>query len=325
MLQTRLSELFDLRYPIVSAPMAGHSSAGLAAAVSAAGGLGTFGGVNRGGAAWVRGQIRVVRERTGRPFGVGFITHWLHRHEESFAVCLEERVPVIAFSFADPGPWVGRAKAAGARVLCQVQDAAGARLAVAAGADVIVAQGTEAGGHTGTLGTLACLEAVLAVAGETPVIAAGGIGSGRALAAVLAAGAEGAWLGTALLATPEATEVSDAYKRAIVESDGADTVYSSVYDIIGGEPWPAGIAGRSRANALTRAWHGREDELRARREEVYATISPDPLARDIESGPIWMGTSAAAVRAVRPVAEVLAALSDEAEALLRARAAALTG
>src|SRR5439155_9969639 len=141
------------------------------------------------------------------------ITARLPRIEENFRACLEERVPVVAFSFGDPTPYVARAKAAGAKVLCQVQTIEAAGLALAAGTDVLVAQGNEAGGHTGRLGTLPFLAQVLDMAGSTPVIASGGIATGRALAAVLAAGGEGAWLGTPLLATHEAIEVSEAHKK----------------------------------------------------------------------------------------------------------------
>src|SRR5262245_27778956 len=201
MLKTRLTEMFGLTRPIVLAPLGGGATSGhLASAVAAAGGLGLFGGIHGAGPAWIREQIRFMRAHTGRPFGVGFITAQILQHAENFRACVEERVPVLAFSFGDPTPYVAEAKRAGAKVLCQVQTPEAARLALALGADVLVAQGNEAGGHTGRLGTLPFLAQVLDMAGRALVIASGGIATGRALAAVLVAGGEGAWIGTPLLA-----------------------------------------------------------------------------------------------------------------------------
>jgi nitronate monooxygenase len=179
MLKTRLTEQFGLRRPIVLTPMAaGATSKHLAAAVSAAGGLGLFGGIHSGGPEWIRDQIRSLQPRGNRCWGVGFITWWIPNYEENFRVCLDEHVPVMAFSFGDPTQYVAKAKAAGAKVLCQVQTLESASVALAAGADVLVAQGNEAGGHTGQLGTLPFLAQVLEIAGNTPVIASGGLAAG---------------------------------------------------------------------------------------------------------------------------------------------------
>ena len=322
MLETRLTELFGLSRPLVLAPLAGGSTDGrLAAAVNAAGGLGLFGGIHPAGAEWVREQIRFAREQTNGRFGVGFITEQIPRFAENFRVCVEERIPIFAFSFGDPTPYVAQAKAVGAEVLCQVQTPESARLALSVGADVLVAQGNEAGGHTGRLGTLPFLVQVLDMAGSTPVIASGGIATGRALAAVLAAGGEGAWIGTPLLATYEAVGISDAHKKCIIESDGQDTVYTEVYDIMYDSRFPAGIAGRARVNRITREWHGRETEVRQRRTELEAAHPPAlPAQRDPDVHPIWMGQSAGSIRGVRTVAEVIQDICDGAERLLRERA-----
>ncbi|HVG79985.1 MAG TPA: nitronate monooxygenase [Patescibacteria group bacterium] len=325
MLKTRLTEVCGLTRPIVLAPLASGATSGhLASAVSEAGGLGLFGGIHAGGPEWVREQIRFTRSHTSQPFGVGFITVQIPKFAENFAVCLQERVPFLAFSFGDPTSYVAQAKAAGAKVLCQVQTLEAARLAVAAGTDVLVAQGNEAGGHTGRLGTLPFLAQVLDLAGTTPVIASGGIASGRALAAVLAAGGEGAWLGTPLLATHEAIEVSERYKKCIVESDGQDTVYTEVYDIMYDLKFPPGIAGRARINRITQEWHGRESEVRQHRAEL-AAANPNrpPIDRDPEVHPIWMGQSAGSVPGIRTVAEVIENICGGAERLLRERTRAV--
>src|SRR4051794_1302509 len=183
MITTRLCQLFGIDHPIINAPMAGAATAELAAAVSAAGGLGMIGASLSGGPEWLREQIRQVRARTDRPFGVGLISS-APDTAELMAVLLAERVPAISHSFADPTPYVAPAHAAGIKILAQVQTVAQAAVAARAGVDVIVAQGSEAGGHTGSSsGSLPLIPATVAVAGEIPVLAAGGGGDGRGLAA----------------------------------------------------------------------------------------------------------------------------------------------
>src|SRR3984893_13313652 len=163
MLRTRFTDMFGLTYPVMSAPMALHSGGTLAAAVSAAGGLGSFGAMHPAkGADWIRAEIATIRASTDRPFAVGFITPFLPFTEPLFDAALAEGPAAAALSFADPGPWIDRCKAVGARVICQVQNYEDADLAVAGGTDVLVAQGTEAGGHTGTMSLLPFLAGVVA-------------------------------------------------------------------------------------------------------------------------------------------------------------------
>ncbi|MFD0008250.1 NAD(P)H-dependent flavin oxidoreductase [Streptomyces sp. NPDC127178] len=322
MLRTRFTEMFGLTYPVMAAPMGLHSGGTLAAAVSAAGGLGSFGGTHPSkGPDWIRAEIATIRATTDRPFGVGFITPFLSFTGPLFDATLEERPEVVALSFADPQPWLARARDAGARVMCQVQNYQDAEMAVAAGADVLVAQGTEAGGHTGTMGLLPFLAGVVRRYPDVPVLAAGGIADGRTLAAVLTAGADGAWLGTAFLATPEAVEVHDIHKRLIVESDGSDTVWTRAYDIVSGLPWPATIGTRVRRNRFTDEWSEREATLRERKEEFAPPDDGNPFEAppDPDTGAILYGQSASFVDAVRPAADVVRAISDEAEEILNSR------
>lgn len=331
MLKTRLTELLGIRYPIISAPMARTSGGRLAAAVSSAGGLGTFGGVSTAvpiGPDYIREQIRHIRSQTDRPFGVGFMTHRIPLYPQNFETVLEERVPVILFSFADPRPWMSRAKESGAITVCQVQTLEGARIAVAAGADVLAAQGNEAGGHTGTMNLLPFLVRLIDEFPNIPIIAAGGIASGRSLAAVLTAGAEGAWIGTAFVATQENNEVPDIHKERIVQSDGEDTVYTQVGDILNNKiqntpSWPQGIAARVHNNRFIQEWHGRENELRTRLDEVIPVYTAARQRGDRDMVPLLFGQSAGSIHAVRPAAEVLRDICEEAEALLRQRSADL--
>jgi nitronate monooxygenase len=309
-LHTRFTDLFGLDHPLMSAPMAMHSGGTVAAAVSAAGALGAFGGVHPEGPGWVEAQAALVRERTDRPFAIGFITSFLPAFERHFEVALEH-ADAIALSFGDPGEWAGRVKDAGLPLICQVQTFADADLAVAAGADVVVVQGNEAGGHTGTMTLLPFLVAVSERHPDVPLLAAGGVGDGRSLAAAMLAGADGAWLGTAFLATDEAVEINDALKSAVVASDGGDTVYSHVFDILSGAPWPAGIGHRTGRDATTDEWADREADLRAQRESVTA------------DEPKYYGQSAAFVSGVRPAADVVRSISTDAEQVLRERPARL--
>jgi nitronate monooxygenase len=325
MITTRLTETFGLTYPIMSAPMALHSGGTLAAAVSKAGALGSFGALHpQKGTDWLLDEIAYIRMQTDRPFAVGFINEFIPLFPHFFDAALEAKPPVIALSFGKPEPWLSRAKAAGAKVMCQVQTMQGAHEAVAAGADILVAQGNEAGGHTGSMGLLPLLVRMLDTF-TVPVLAAGGIASGRALAAVLAAGADGAWVGTAFVATPEAHEVSAAHKQRIVASNGEDTVYTEVFDIVEektfGVKWPAGIASRVHRNTFVDRWHRREAELRTHIDEVARTYIESVKRHDPETMAMAMGQSAALVTAVRPAGEIVRSLGDEAEGLLISRAA----
>ncbi len=319
MLRTKITELFKVSYPIMSSPMTNHSGGQLAVAVSQAGGLGSFGGIHPAGPDWVREQIRYIRSKTGKPFGAGFITHLIADSPENFEAALDEKVPIIAFSFANPQPWLTRAKQAGAITICQVQSLDGAAEAVDAGADVLAVQGNEAGGHTGPMNLLPFLTRVVEQFPNIPVMASGGIASGRALAAVLAAGAEGAWVGTAFIATPEAVEVPEAFKERIVQSDGQDTVFTPLYDLVGNSPWPQGIAGRVYNNRFVQTGDGRDAEIQARREELASDAAEAWAKHDPETASVYMGQSAASVGSIRPAGEVLRDICGQAERLLRER------
>ncbi len=316
MLKTRFTELLGLRYPVMSAPMSNHSGGRLAAAVCQAGGLGTFGGSNNFGPEWFAEQIYFIRSQSDRPFGVGFITQLIEADPGNFETAVAERVPVFIFSFADPRPWLPRARDAGATTICQVQTPRAAELALDAGADVLLAQGNEAGGHTGEMNLLPLLVDLVERYPDIPVLAAGGITSGRALAGVLAGGAEGASLGTAMLATPEAVEVPDAFKEQVLRSGGQDTSYTRLYDLLGDEPWPSGIAGRVYRNRLVQEWDGRDAEILARREELATDVAAARARHDPELASVYMGQGVGQVNGIRPAGERLRQICRDAESIL---------
>ncbi len=323
-----MTELFAIDTPVMSAPVALHSGGALAGAVTASGGLGSFGGIHPAkGPDWLRGEFETARHLTDGPIGVGFITSFLEFTEPLFDAALDEHPAVVAFSFGDPGSWVERARSSGATTVCQVQNFDDAQRVVAAGTDILVAQGSEAGGHTGTMRLLPLLAGLVARYPDIPVLAAGGISDGASLAAVLLAGADGAWVGTAFLPTPEAVEVYDVHMRLIVDSDGTDTVFTRAYDIVSGLPWPPGIGERVRRNTFTDEWSEREAELRSRRGEFAADPTENPFEKppDPDTDSVLFGQGAGSVTAVRPAADVLRSICDEAERVLATRPGRLVG
>jgi nitronate monooxygenase len=322
MLHTRLCDLFDIEHPVLNAPMGGGDApAELAAAVSEAGGLGLIGGTTAGGTEWLTGQIRRARELTDRPFGVGLISH-LPGTAKLMRAALDEGVRVIAHSFADPAPFVEAAHDAGAIVLCQVRTLDGARRAAAAGVDVVTAQGTEAGGHTGRVSTFPLVPAVVDAVAPLPVVAAGGIADGRGIAAALMLGAEGVWIGTRFLGTDECG-VSDAYKARVVAATADDTSLTDVFDIARGMPWPEGVSGRAIRNQFVDRWEGREAELRkwadTHRDE-YLALGPET---ETQERAIWAGEAASFVTAIESASDVVRALVTEAAEVLQGRALTL--
>jgi nitronate monooxygenase len=312
MLTTRFTERFGIDHPIMAAPMGGLSDARLTAAVSEAGALGSFQALHPTKRSdWAIEQIAETRASTDRPFAVGFISEFVRFDPGRFDAVIEQRVPVIALSFGDPSAYIAAAHDAGSLVICQVQTVQHAVDAVEAGADALATQGTEAGGHTGTMGLLPLLASVLDRCPDVPVLAAGGVADGRTLAGVLAMGADGAWIGSAFIATTEASPALDAAKELIVASDGADTVWTRAYDILDGRPWPEGIGERVRANKFTQRWDGQEEALRARRDSVER-----PGGTDLDERDVLYGQSAALVHAVRPAGDVVREIVAGAESYL---------
>jgi nitronate monooxygenase len=312
MLATRFTERFGVDQPIMAAPMGGPSDGRLAAAVSETGALGSLQAISRTkDAAWVVEQVALARAATVRPFAVGFITEFIRFDPGRFEAVLEQHVPVIALSFGEPGPYIAAAHDAGSLAICQVQTLRQAVAAVDAGTDALAAQGTEAGGHTGTMGLLPLLGSVLDECPDVPVLAAGGVANGRTLAGVLAMGADGAWIGSAFLATTEASPDDPRTKDLIVASDGTDTVLTHVYDILDGMPWPSGIGDRVRANDFTARWGGQEDVLRTKRDSVDR-----PTGDNLDERDVRYGQSAALVHAVKPAADVVREIVADAERFL---------
>ncbi len=323
MLTTKLTTLLGIDHPIVQAGMGGDAGPDLAAAVAEAGALGTLGTIATPPAVIGRSIAR-LRDLTARPFALNLVTfETAPFRDELIDLALAERASIVTLSFGDSTPAIRRFKAAGALVIVQAQDVSQARAALAAGADIIIAQGSEAGGHTGMRGTLSFAAQVLEIAGETPVLVAGGVANGRGLAAALAMGAAGVVMGTRFKASQEFVGDPE-HKLAIVASDGQDTSADLANDAAYPFTWPPNVRGRLLRTPFTDRWEGRADELRA-----TAAAYPEPfgILRDTALDPPvnlnWAGESAALVDKVLPAAEIVRRTVAEAEALLRRASAVL--
>lgn len=323
MITTPLCALLGIEHPILNASMAGTATGTLAAAVSEAGGFGMIGGSTPDGARWLREQIRIARSLTSRPFGVGFISSFPDTADLA-RVALEEGVAAINHSFADPTPFVAPAHAAGVKVFVQVQTLKQAVTAARAGADVIIAQGGEAGGHAGALGTFALLPAVVDAVAPVPVIAAGGIADGRGLAAALLLGAQGAWMGTRFVTSQEWGGPSWE-QAAVLAATADDTVQTRVYDLIAERPFPADNPDRMLRNAFIDRWKGRETEIPAQRAALHAEVAAGHERADLAVAGVSAGVAAGLITSARPAGEIVRGIVQEAEDLLRARPPQLLG
>jgi nitronate monooxygenase len=308
---TRLTERLGVRHPILLAPMDVVADGRLAAAVSHTGGFGIIGG-GYGDAAWLTREMDAAGDAR---VGVGFITWSLSRQPHLLDLVLERRPPAVMLSFGDVQPHADRIKAAGALLLCQVQTVDQARQAIAHGADVLIAQGAEAGGHGMSRGTLALVPAVVDAAGDIPVAAAGGIADGRGLAAALMLGADGVLMGSRFYASQEAAALSGAKDR-LVAASGDATIRSVLFDIVRRNVWPAPYTGRVLANRFTERWRGRELDLLQRQTEEAARYDTARATGDFDTAAVIAGEAVDLISDIPPAGEIVERVATEAEALL---------
>jgi len=314
-IRNRLTKLLEIEHPILLAPMDLVSGGRLAASVSQAGGLGLLGG-GYGDGEWVdREWGRAGNAR----IGCGFITWSLAKHPEVLERALAHHPAAIMLSFGDPRPFAGSIRAAGASLVCQVQTVTMAREAVEAGADVIVAQGTEAGGHGLSEPLFTLLPQVVDACPDTPVVAAGGIADGRGLAAALMLGAEGVLMGTRFYASEEAYGHPEA-KRRIVAARAGETVRSIVFDLSRGYRWPAPYTGRLLRNRHAETWLGREVELEARMAEIGREYAAARERGDFDVAGVIAGEACALIHDMPPAADIVERVVAEAERLIASHA-----
>jgi len=313
--RTTLCDRLGIDHPVVQAPIGSVAVPALAAAVSNAGALGML------ALTWSGDAGALVRETfalTERPFGANLVLEW-DQHARLDAA-LDAGLRIVSFTWGDPAPYVGAVHDADGIVLHTVGSADEAQRAVATGVDVVVAQGWEAGGHVwGSVATLPLVPAVVDAVAPTPVIAAGGIGDGRGVAAVLALGAQAAWLGTRFLLAEECP-LHERYRERLEEATETDAEwYADLYNV----GWP-NAPHRALRNATAERWEhdGRppSGSRPGEGEPVAARASGEPIVRyssavpakgttgDVDALSLWAGQSVALAHRVQPAAEIVADL-----------------
>jgi nitronate monooxygenase len=310
-ISTRLTELLRVEHPIMLAPMDIVADGRLAATVTSAGGFGIIGG-GYGNESWLTRELDAAGSAR---IGVGFINWSMARNPRLLDIALERKPAAIMLSFGDVKPHVDKIKRTGALMICQIQTVEQARDAVASGADILVAQGAEAGGHGHSRGTFALVPAVVDAARGTPVAAAGGVADGRGLAAALMLGADGALVGTRFYATQEAMGPQGAKER-IVEASGDKTIRSILFDIARQNVWPAPYTGRVLRNEFSEKWRGREAELMQHQADEAARYNKSRDAGDFETAAVIAGEGVDMISDIPPAREVVDRMVKEASALL---------
>jgi nitronate monooxygenase len=314
---TPLTSLLGIRHPILSAPMAIIAGARLVAAVGDAGGFGILGG-GYGEKEWLERETAKLK-KCAPPYGIGFITWSMAKQPELLDIALKAKPRAIMLSFGDPKPHAPRIKDAGSLLICQVQTEDMAKQALDAGADILIAQGTEAGGHGACRTTLDVVPAIVDLAaGRVPVVAAGGIADGRGLAAMLVMGASGVLLGTRFYASVECDGADEAKKR-ICAATPSDTVRGVIFDVSRKIWWPAPFTARTLINDHARRWIGREAELVHNVEAVAAEYAAERDAGNFDVSAVFAGQAAGLIHDIPPAAEIIDRVAGEADQILSGR------
>jgi NAD(P)H-dependent flavin oxidoreductase YrpB (nitropropane dioxygenase family) len=315
MIRTRICDLLKIEHPIALGGMGSIYAPDLVAAESNAGGLGAM-GCHQMNVDQIRTGTAVIRERTNGPFGLNFLI--FDATEDCYAAALALRPPVIALAWPRPEQdvksYIARAHDVGSKVTFMAGGVPEAVRAAESGADVIIAQGTEGGGHVGWQTTIALVPMVVDAVAPIPVLAAGGIADGRGLAAALSLGADGVLLGTRFLASNE-SPLRPNFKQAIVDSDGHDTLFSEIPDIAAGKVWP-GAMSRSRRNRFIERWSGREWALRQRQAEAFDMVRTARQLGDVDEAPLSMDQDAGLIHDILPASEIVGRIARQAEEIL---------
>jgi nitronate monooxygenase len=313
-----LTRQLGIRYPILLAPMDIVSGSRLTAAVSKAGGFGMLGG-GYGEREWLVRELAALRqylEPQPAPFGVGFITWSLAKQPGLLEVALQAGPRAVMLSFGDPRPFAAAIKGSSALLICQVQTESMAETALSAGADVLVAQGSEAGGHGASRSTIEIVPSIVDLAaGRVPVVAAGGIADGRGFLAARMLGAAGVLLGTRFYASTEADGADEA-KRRICAANSGDTTRSIIFDISRNNVWPAPFTGRCLINDHVRRWRGRELELLQNVETIAAEYNAAKVAGNFDMAAVIAGEAVGLIHDIPPAATVIERIVSQAEEIL---------
>ncbi len=311
-IETAFSQRLGVKHPIILAPMAGVAGGALAAAVSRAGGLGLIGG-GYGDADFLEAQFDRAEDAA---VGVGFISWSLAQRPSLLDAALSRRPVAVLLSFGDVTPYARKIKAAGSVLIVQVQSLEAAVKAREDGADIVVAQGTEAGGHGASRTIFSLLPAAVDALKDTPVIAAGGVADGRGLAAALTLGAAGALIGSRFYASEESLAPTQA-KQEAVRASGDHTIRSSVFDTLRGLQWPAGYNLRSLKNDSTDRWHDNPEALERSLESAQRSFSRAVQDRDYRLAPVIVGEAVDLIRDVQSAQSIVDRLVAQAVESLR--------
>ncbi|HWL31343.1 MAG TPA: nitronate monooxygenase [Xanthobacteraceae bacterium] len=318
MIRTPVCDLLNIQHPIALGGMGSASSPEMTAAVSQAGGLGAM-GCHYLTPEQIRERVAATRAKTDRPIGLNFLLFDVR--EDGFAAALDLKPAVMQFAWARPEqdlkPFFDRSHAIGCKVTYMASGVPEAVRAAKAGADIIIAQGSEGGGHVGWMGSMPLIPMVVDAVGPIPVLAAGGFADGRGLVAALSLGAQGILLGTRFLASIE-SPLHPNFKQAIVDSDGHDTQLSEIPDIAAGLVWPGAMT-RSRRNRFIERWAGREWALRQHRAEAIARLRAARQSGDVDEGPLSMGQDAGLIHDIPSAGELVLRIAREAEDVLARR------
>jgi NAD(P)H-dependent flavin oxidoreductase YrpB (nitropropane dioxygenase family) len=318
MLHTPICELLGIRHPVVLGGMGSATTPQLVAAVSEAGGLGILSASHQSPDRQ-RAEVEEIRSLTDAPFGLNHLLFQVD--EERLAATIECSPRVLSTAWAWPSQDLRRfaelAHAAGGLFMHMASTVGEAVRAAEAGADVIVAQGTEGGGHVGQMGTMPLVRMVVRAVSPLPVLAAGGIADGSGLAGALGLGAEGVLLGTRFLATPEAP-IPARHKQAIVDHDGHDTFLTEIPDLIAGRVWPGALT-RTTRNRLMERWIGREWEVRQQRVSIAAGMAEARARGDVDEFHLAMGQTAGLIDDIESAATIVERIVREAEQIIRER------
>jgi len=315
-IRTPICERLGIEHPVFQAGMGWVARADLAAAVSEAGGLGVVGAGSTMDGEQLRAEIRRVRELTDKPFGVDILFATVRAEGEQVArytdtvqgmveAVLKERVPVLVSGLGSPAAVVPAAHERGIFVMSVVGAVRYAEKAVADGGDEVITSGMDGGGHVGRIGTAALVPAVVDAV-DVPVLAGGGLADGRGLAAALAFGAQGVWMGTRFIATAESRS-HDNYKQRIADTDVAGTIVTRAHS---GKPC------RLIDNGFTRSWAGREAEIKPfplqAMEVGHPASERGRIEGDVEAGVLPAGQSCGMIGDVMPAGEVVRRVVEEA-------------
>lgn len=320
MIKTGVCNQLGIKHPIILGGMASATSVPMVLSVTEAGGLGILGvtGLNND---VISAQVAAIKAATNKSFGINYLMFKID--EDIYSKTIKEQVPVISLAWARPEQdlktYFQMAHDVGSLVMYMVGDVQEAIRAAEAGADVIVAQGAEGGGHVRSMSTITLVPIVINAVSPCPVIAAGGIADGRGLAAALALGAEAVLIGTRFLATDEAP-LHENYKEAIVKSNGHDTILTNIPDLIGENNWPEGSA-RALKNDFINYWMENQNMIGENAKLLNETSLKARREGYVDKTSLLVGQDAGLIDSVLPIKEMITNMVDQAENIITKRLA----